>query len=147
MYKLCVLVLTILVTACGTRPNLAPVVELKWQPQNQRLTHTVRRGETLYAIAFRYDQDYRQLAAMNRLRSPYALRIGQILRVRSAVSSVSARRLVSRQRTQANFAPVASHSSLRALHPVSRERGGRGISLAAQLSKIKGGCGRLMGKL
>ncbi|KTD36768.1 hypothetical protein Lnau_1752 [Legionella nautarum] len=83
MYKLCVLIITILLTACGTNSNFAPVVELKWQPHNpNQATHVVRRGETLYAIAFRYDQDYRQLAAINHLHRPYALRVGQVLRVR-----------------------------------------------------------------
>ncbi|KTC93802.1 MULTISPECIES: peptidoglycan DD-metalloendopeptidase family protein [Legionella] len=83
MYKLCVLIITILLTACGTNSNFAPVVELKWQPNNpNQTTHVVRRGETLYAIAFRYDQDYRQLAANNHLHRPYALRVGQVLRVR-----------------------------------------------------------------
>lgn len=83
MYKLCVLIITILLTACGINSNYAPVVELKWQPRNpNQATHRVQRGETLYAIAFRYDQDYRQLAAINHLHRPYALRVGQVLRVR-----------------------------------------------------------------
>jgi lipoprotein NlpD len=45
--------------------------------------HTVRRGETLYAIAFRYDIDYRQLAVINHLHSPYSLHVGQILQVKA----------------------------------------------------------------
>ncbi|WP_347251271.1 peptidoglycan DD-metalloendopeptidase family protein [Legionella sp.] len=83
MYKLCVLILIILLAACTSRPSLAPVVELKWKPQNpNKTTHIVQRGDTLYAVAFRYDQDYRQLAAMNHLHRPFALRVGQVLRVR-----------------------------------------------------------------
>lgn len=59
---------------------MAPVAELKWQPYSRyQKTHTVVRGETLYAIAFRYDTDFRQLAMRNRLRPPYALRVGQVL--------------------------------------------------------------------
>ena len=81
MYKLCVFLSALLLTGCGSRSDLAPVVELKWQPQNpNQTTHRVLRGETLYAVAFRYDQDYRQLAALNHLHSPYALRVGQIIR-------------------------------------------------------------------
>lgn len=76
------LFLIILVTGCGGRNGLAPVSELRWQPyspfQNQ---HVVRRGETLYAIAFRYDTDYRHLAQLNHLRPPYSLRVGQVLNV------------------------------------------------------------------
>lgn len=88
MYKLCVLVLIVLLTGCGTRENLAPVVELKWQPHNAHTaTHKVVRGETLYAIAFRYDLDYRQLAALNHLHRPYSLRVGQVLNVRVGTRS------------------------------------------------------------
>lgn len=85
MYKLCVFLLMLFLAGCGSRSDLAPVVELKWQPQNPNQTsHRVLRGETLYAVAFRYDQDYRQLAALNHLRSPYALRVGQIIRLQTA---------------------------------------------------------------
>lgn len=75
------LILVLLLAGCGNR-NMAPVAELKWQPYSRsQKTHTVLRGETLYAIAFRYDTDYRQLAIHNRLRPPYALRVGQVLNV------------------------------------------------------------------
>jgi len=75
------LVLIASVSACG-RSDLAPVVELKWHPRNSHQSlHRVQRGETLYAIAFRYDKDFRQVAAYNHLRSPYALRVGQIIRL------------------------------------------------------------------
>ena len=75
-------VLLLGLTACGGREDLAPVVELNWRSANVRVTqHVVRRGETLYAIAFRYDRDYRELAAANHLYSPYSLRIGQIIRI------------------------------------------------------------------
>jgi lipoprotein NlpD len=84
MYKLCLLILIVLLSGCGTRQSLAPVVELKWHPHNPHTTtYRVKRGETLYAIAFRYDLDYRQLAAINHLKSPYALRVGQVLNVRA----------------------------------------------------------------
>jgi lipoprotein NlpD len=73
-----------MLAGCGTRSSFAPVVERKWQPYNVRqMTHLVRRGETLYAVAFRYDQDYQQLAEINHLHSPYALRVGQVLRIKT----------------------------------------------------------------
>lgn len=84
MYKMCVLILILLLTGCGTRSTLAPVVELKWHAKNTgQRTHTVLRGETLYALAFRYDLDYRQLAAINHLQPPYSVKVGQILQVRA----------------------------------------------------------------
>lgn len=82
MQKLGLLLLIFLMVGCGERTSLAPVVELKWQPLNSRQrTHIVRRGETLYAIAFRHDTDYRRLATYNHLRNPYSLRVGQVIRL------------------------------------------------------------------
>lgn len=70
--------------ACSQRTNLAPVVELHWkETEVNAIQHRVLRGETLYAIAFRYDQDYRQLALINHLSSPYTVKVGQMLRLQS----------------------------------------------------------------
>jgi len=44
-------------------------------------THTVARGDTLYAIAFANSLDYRDLAAWNRLESPDRILVGQTLRL------------------------------------------------------------------
>lgn len=90
MRFMCLFVLMLSVVACGERQTgLAPVVELRWHPQNNHQTaHRVQRGETLYAIAFRYDKDFRQLAAYNHLRSPYSLRVGQVVRLPGSSSVV-----------------------------------------------------------
>ena len=45
--------------------------------------HKVRRGETLYAIAWRHGLDYRQLAAWNGIAAPYVIYPGQTLRLRA----------------------------------------------------------------
>ena len=72
--------LLLMVTLVGCGSNLAPVTELKWQPYSKyQRTHVVRRDETLFAIAFRYDTDHRTLARINRIRPPYYLRVGQVL--------------------------------------------------------------------
>lgn len=71
--------------SCGGREDLAPVVELNWRAANTHASqYVVRRGDTLYAIAFRYDRDYRELAAANHLYSPYSLRIGQVIHLQSS---------------------------------------------------------------
>jgi lipoprotein NlpD len=58
--------------------GLAPVVEGPWHRHHATPhRYTVRAGDTLYSIAFRYDQDYRRLAAMNHLQSPYVVKVGQ----------------------------------------------------------------------
>lgn len=45
-------------------------------------TYTVRRGDSLYAIAWRYQLDYRDLAATNNIRDPYTIYPGDVLNLR-----------------------------------------------------------------
>ncbi|MCH9756050.1 MAG: peptidoglycan DD-metalloendopeptidase family protein [Gammaproteobacteria bacterium] len=74
--------------SCGVREGLAPVEESTWYKANRTATrHTVRKGETLYAIAFRYDQDYHHLAHLNHLNSPYTLHVGQVIQLKSSAAT------------------------------------------------------------
>lgn len=82
MMRCLCLVLMVFLAGCVQRSQLAPVVELKWQPKNgSQATHIVRRGETLYSIAFRYDRDFRALAGYNHIPKPYTVRVGQAIRI------------------------------------------------------------------
>lgn len=45
--------------------------------------HVVRRGESLYSIAWQYGQTYQRLARWNGIRPPYTIYPGQKLRVRA----------------------------------------------------------------
>ena len=42
----------------------------------------VRRGDTLYSIAFRYGLDWRRVADWNRIRAPYTIHPGDVVRLR-----------------------------------------------------------------
>ncbi|OGV44703.1 MAG: hypothetical protein A3F46_04790 [Legionellales bacterium RIFCSPHIGHO2_12_FULL_42_9] len=80
--------LMLLLMGCDGPVELAPVVDSQWAVQNtNQSVHRVQQGETLYAIAFRYDKDYLKLAAYNHLESPYAMRVGQIIRLQYPHSS------------------------------------------------------------
>jgi len=69
-----------LLCACQERMKPAPVTELKWEPFNNKArSYTVRKGDTLYAIAFRYDMDVKKLMQINKLKDPYSLNKGQVL--------------------------------------------------------------------
>lgn len=61
----------LLLAACGGR-NSRPEVS----------TYTVKRGDTLYSIAWRHDLDYRELARWNRLPADYRIHVGQVLSLR-----------------------------------------------------------------
>ncbi len=53
-------------------------------------SHTVQKGETLYAIAFANNLDHRDLTLWNNLPSPDVIKVGQVLRLTPPVAPVSA---------------------------------------------------------
>lgn len=72
-----------LLVGCGNNAasGYVPVEERTWRPQTLLIkSYVVQRGDTLYSVAFRYDKDYRTLAAYNRLKSPYNIHVGQVLK-------------------------------------------------------------------
>lgn len=44
-------------------------------------THVVKKGETLYRIAWRYGRDYRELGRANGLSPPWTIKPGQVIRL------------------------------------------------------------------
>lgn len=71
-----------LVSACSTR----------WD-HSQRSEHVVRRGETLYTIAWRYDKNHRDLARWNGLGDGSLIHPGQVIRLIPRTGSASTGRL------------------------------------------------------
>ncbi len=80
-----------LLLGCSTGKIEAPVgqrsVQATGRPPAQ---YTVRAGDSVYAIAWRYKLDYRDIAQWNRLRAPFRIFPGQRLRL-SKPARVAAR--------------------------------------------------------
>ncbi|GGD49922.1 peptidoglycan DD-metalloendopeptidase family protein [Lacimicrobium alkaliphilum] len=77
------LLILMLLSACGSRTAPAPVMELS-QPKSFRQfdnnkVYTVQRGDTLFSIAWYSGNDYRDLARFNNLSAPYRIYPGQQL--------------------------------------------------------------------
>ncbi|MCP3869324.1 MAG: peptidoglycan DD-metalloendopeptidase family protein [Gammaproteobacteria bacterium] len=82
---LVVLLIVQLLTACGSS-NRAKVVSLEQSGQKAGKlpsTYRVRRGDTLYAIAWRYGLDHRSLARINGIKPPYTIYPGQSVWLKS----------------------------------------------------------------
>lgn len=60
--------------------------------------HVVKRGETLYSIAWRYGRDYRELGNANGISPPYHIQAGQVLRLDLRGSVTSPRQTASNTR-------------------------------------------------
>ena len=112
MYKLFAILWLFLLVGCYSKPYRAPVVELKWQPQGAHQNiHVVKPGDTLYGVAFHYDEDYRQMARLNHLQYPYSLRVGQVLQIRGKKKSAVKQR----------YLPVKARPQIHKLpHPPSK---------------------------
>ncbi|MCD6045502.1 MAG: nlpD [Gammaproteobacteria bacterium] len=72
----CFIVLSML-SACSS--HQAPIVNGWHQPISKQGVYTVRPGDGLYAIAWRYGLDYRNIVRINHLSEPYTLYTGQKL--------------------------------------------------------------------
>lgn len=79
-------------SACSMNMFPAPV-ESWTSADNQRQaaeTYQVKRGDTLFSIAFRHGMDYRGLARLNRISEPYTIYVGQVLVVSGQTAGASA---------------------------------------------------------
>ncbi|WP_458128341.1 peptidoglycan DD-metalloendopeptidase family protein [Pseudomonas sp. Z2-11] len=79
------LLLSTLLVGCSSTPsgNVRVVDRNNATPQRPTVTtgqYVVRRGDTLFSIAFRYGWDYKALAARNNIPAPYTIHPGQTIR-------------------------------------------------------------------
>ncbi|MGF6771345.1 lipoprotein NlpD [Paraburkholderia sp. GAS199] len=94
--SVCVLALSLLMTACASRLDQAPVVDrsggtvLGTQAAQQPAVplgppppgyYRVKPGDTLYRIALENGQNYRDISAWNNLTNPNQIEVDQLLRV------------------------------------------------------------------
>ncbi len=80
LLPLCCLLLVALLSACGGTVR-APVGERLPRATTDTGFHVVRRGESLFSIAFQHDLDYETLARWNGIGPPYTIYAGQRLRL------------------------------------------------------------------
>ncbi len=103
-------------SACDSHNHaLAPVIELNWRAgiHANQTQYIVVRGDTLYSIAFRYDEDYLSLAKFNHLSSPYSLKVGQVINLTSVRHSITTSSNLPNKPQQPVFKPIKTtvHSS------------------------------------
>jgi lipoprotein NlpD len=81
--------LMVMLAACGGSRIYVPGIDASEQGTRDAGIHIVQRGETLYAIAFRYGLDYQGLAAANRIRAPYTIFVNQRIKLTTTTAVVS----------------------------------------------------------
>lgn len=99
MRSAALIIIFILLTGCaGSR--ISPQVVDRTRPSPITYgQHVVQADETLYAIAWRYGRDFRELASINGIKSPYLIHSGQIIRLSKSAASTTTKTKVSRKKS------------------------------------------------
>jgi len=121
------ILLLLIVSGCGGSSSYAPTGS-RGDPRHAPSVYVVKRGDTLYSIAWQYGKDYKQVARLNGIRRPYTIYVGQRIRLRSASSKQASRSKSSRKGSQGSASsgrnarrkPASSSSAV----PASRIRWG-----------------------
>ena len=95
-------------SGCSHDPSSVQVRELRTPPKVTSGSHIVRQGETLFSIAWMYSRDYKDLAARNRIRSPYTIYPGQHIDLSSHRLSASSRRQLKSSSSKGNVIKKAT---------------------------------------
>ena len=102
-----VLALLVLLAACASTRVIPERGTYRASTGREGATTIVRRGDTLYGIAFRNGLDYRDVAAWNGIRSPYTIYPGQRLRLYGSPSA-GGRRVATRPSSEPVRRPPAN---------------------------------------
>ena len=106
------LMLSSVLIGCSGNSSKAPVVDRSHAAQQRQYNpvttgqYVVRRGDTLYSIAFRFGWDWKALAARNNIYSPYVIVPGQVIRFSNSGQATA----VARTPTSTKKAPVAARA-------------------------------------
>ena len=109
---LSLLLLSSVLIGCSGNSSKAPVVDrshaAKQRQYNPVTTgqYIVKRGDTLYSIAFRFGWDWKALAARNNIYSPFVIVPGQVIRF----SNPGQTTVAAKAPVNAKKAPVASRT-------------------------------------
>jgi len=129
------------ITSCGSRKAPAPIAEIQQAggsyTNSYRNTlnsdkYTVKKGETLYAIAWRAGIDFRHLASINGIKKPYSIYPGQQIMLRSTGKNTAKNRPTKQPVTLAKVGEKKIEKTV-----ANKKTGEYGKNQADQKDKIK----------
>lgn len=108
--KVIAILIALLSCACATNTGVH-IIDRDQPPGRRIQSHHVVKGETLFSIAWRYGQDYKELARSNRIAPPYTIYPGQVIHLAGRVRQPAV--------TQNTSTPRASTPPPMATRPVT----------------------------
>lgn len=122
----CIFFLAIVLAACSSGPRVVPVddrhVKHSTSGKVQRYATTsqagrdwvtVSKGDTLFSVSFAHGYDFKTIARLNNIKSPYTIYPGQKLRLRGNVPAKSKSKTASRKSTSRTTSSKKSTSTNR----------------------------------
>lgn len=112
-------IIILFLASCSSRKSPAPVVDVQGSvPLSKKIKNSikatkyiVRKGETLYSIAWRSGIDVRDIAVINNIRSPYKIHPGQKLKLINNLASTVKKKLqkskTNKEKTKVVKKPIA----------------------------------------
>jgi len=85
-----ILILIMLVTLLACSSRFVSYGEGRYSNKNKQTQHLVRKGETLYSIAWEHGVDYRKVASWNNISRPYTIFPGQKIKLSNSQGKKSA---------------------------------------------------------
>ena len=99
--KLFASILCLILAACASTQNRAPVIERSAAGTNKKPApaksankstdkdwrpdfYVVKKGDTLYSVGLEHGYDYKEIAQLNQIEQPYVIRVGQSLKLKDA---------------------------------------------------------------
>ncbi|MBC7983613.1 MAG: peptidoglycan DD-metalloendopeptidase family protein [Candidatus Obscuribacterales bacterium] len=109
-------------------------------PPRAASTYTVKAGDTLYSIAWRHGVDYREVAKLNGIGRDYAIKPGQVLRLRSSARTAAAKPITPREtpRVAVRTGPPVDWSwPTRGVRTAltTRPNGGQGLTIEGEVGQ------------
>ncbi len=91
LMRVLVYLLLLTLVGCSGTKAVAPVGAYRSQAQQQPppSVYKVKAGDTLYSVSWRFGMDFKQVAKINGIRSPYTIYVGQNLRFKGSTQTAS----------------------------------------------------------
>ncbi|CEN56097.1 peptidoglycan DD-metalloendopeptidase family protein [Candidatus Methylopumilus turicensis] len=123
--------LTLVLIACSSTPNRAPVIDRSPEPPKPKAiqtpkkliqktnlnskdwrpeSYTVKKGDTLYSIGLEFGEDYKDIAQNNNINAPYNIRVGQQLKIKS--SNITSAKIADTNNDEVVIKPLNNDSQI-----------------------------------
>ena len=144
-----VIMLSFLLVSCSTNNIQAPVFNHNNTIKRTATSYVVRRGDTLYSIAWQVGKDYQTLARWNAIARPYTIFVGQTIKFypnKTPINHKIIKKINNKTKLNQRIASVTSNKYKKALklkwqwpikvRQLENERSHTGVTVIGKLHEL-----------